>query len=83
MRGTSIIEPIFCTPSHFTMDLLFIFFIIWFLNFFFVQLLLFCPNLIAIESNLLTMDKIKKQEIKVEKTPQMGNDFKIHTKSLT
>jgi hypothetical protein len=29
------------------------------------------------------MDKIKKQEIKVEKTPQMGNDFKIHTKSLT
>jgi hypothetical protein len=29
------------------------------------------------------MDKIKKQKIKVEKTPQIGNDFKIHTKSLT
>lgn len=29
------------------------------------------------------MDKIEKQEIKVEKTPQMDNDFKIHTKSLT
>jgi hypothetical protein len=29
------------------------------------------------------MDKIEKQEIKVEETPQMDNDFKIHTKSLT
>jgi hypothetical protein len=29
------------------------------------------------------MDKIEKQEIKVEKTPQIDDGFKIHTKSLT
>jgi hypothetical protein len=39
-----------------------------------LQLLLFWPNLIAIELNLLTIDKIEKQEIKVEKTPQMDNE---------
>ena len=36
----------------------------------------------AIESNLLTKDKIERHGTKVEKTPQIGDSFKIHTKIL-
>jgi len=45
-----------------------------------MQLQPFGLNLRAIKSNLLTKDKIKRHGIKVKKTPQIDDSFKIHKK---
>jgi hypothetical protein len=47
-----------------------------------MQLHPFASNPRAIKSNLLTKDKIKRQETKFKKAPQMNDSFKIHIKSL-
>jgi hypothetical protein len=68
MRGNVIIELTLCILSHFTMNLLFIIFLFFSFN----SILKFLFGAIAyfidqIESNLVTNDKIKRQETKVEK----------------
>ena len=77
---------LFFIRSHFIVDLFFKIMLFSPFNLVFKLFLcngiLFGPNSRIIKSNLLNKNKIKRHKIKVEKTLEINDDFKVYTKSL-
>jgi hypothetical protein len=87
LKGMSIsLCPIYCSSSHILLWIYFskfgFFFQIDPQIYFIEQLHPFRLNSKEIESNLLTKNKIERSGTRLEKAPQMDDDFKVHKKKF-